>query len=117
MSQETFIEKQEKTISIQIFSVSASMIGVCLTVIGIINIINRAAKVDTWADDFTAIGAIVFLCSCVISYLGIRTEDRKRRLLLEKVSDAVFLTGLSILALVCVISLFKLFYSMVDREN
>ena len=33
MSQETFIEKQEENIAIHIFSVSAAMVGVCLTVI------------------------------------------------------------------------------------
>ena len=49
MPQETYLEKQEENISIHIFSVSAGMVGVCLTVIGIINMITTFKRSETWA--------------------------------------------------------------------
>ena len=108
MSQETFIEKQEGTISIHIFSVSAAMVGVCLTVIGIINVITNFKKIATIGDEITAIDAIIFLGSCIISYIAIKTKESKRRLILEKVSDVTFLTGLAVMVAVCLFIVFRL---------
>ena len=107
MPQETFIEKQEENISIHIFSVSAAMIGVCLTVIGIINIITTFNKINTLGDEITAIDAIIFLAACFISYSAIKTKDRKRRLILEKISDITFLTGLGLMVVVCIFIVIK----------
>ena len=78
------------------------MVGVCLTVIGIINMITALKKSETWADEITALDAMIFLCSCVISYVSIKTQERRRRLVLEKVSDLIFLGGLALMAIVCV---------------
>ena len=108
MPQETYLEKQEENISIHIFSVSAGMVGVCLTVIGIINMITTFKRSETWADEITALDAMIFLGSCVISYIAIKTPDRKRRLVLEKISDLVFLGGLAIMAVICVFIVVKL---------
>ena len=83
MSQESFIEKQEENISIHIFSVSAAMIGVCLTVIGILNIVSSFKKIETLGDEITALDAIFFLIACVVSYVAIKTKARKRKYLLE----------------------------------
>jgi hypothetical protein len=107
MSQETFIEKQEESISIHIFSVSAAMVGVCLTVIGIINIITTYKKIETFGDELTTIDAIIFLGTCIVSYVAIKTKERKRRLILEKVSDITFLTGLAVMVIVCLFIVIK----------
>ena len=108
MPQETFIEKQEENIAIHIFSVSAAMVGVCLTVIGIINVITSFKKIETFGDELTAIDAIIFLGACIISYAAIKTKDRKRRLILEKVSDMTFLTGLTVMVFVCLFIVVKI---------
>ncbi len=108
MPQETFIEKQEESISIHIFSVSAAMVGVCLTVIGIINVITNFKKIATLGDEITAIDAIIFLGSCIISYIAIKTKERKLRLILEKISDTIFLTGLAVMVVVCLFIVFRL---------
>lgn len=108
MPQETFIEKQEENIAIHIFSVSAAMVGVCLTVIGIINVITSYARADTWADELTTLDAILFLSACFISYAAIKTKERKRRLTLEKIADVFFLTGLTVMVIVCAFLVFKL---------
>jgi len=103
MKQEDFIEKQESNISIHIFSVSATMVGVCLTVIGILNFISNK---KTIVDEITAVDALIFLISCVLSYLAIRTKDNKRRFLLEKRVDVIFLSGILLMVFICVLIAF-----------
>lgn len=107
MPQESFIERQEESIAIHIFSVSAAMVGVCLTVIGILNVITSFKKVDTIGDEITAIDAIIFLGSCIISYVAIKTKERKRKLFLERISDGFFLAGLAVMAIVCFFIVYK----------
>ena len=108
MAQETFIEKQEENIAIHIFSVSAARVGVCLTVIGILNIITSYRKIDTLGDEITAVDAIIFLGACITSYIAIKTKNRKLRLMIEKLSDIIFLSGLAVMVIICLFIVYKL---------
>ena len=101
MIEESFIEKQEENIAGHIFSVSAGMVGVCLTVISLIHIGITMRGVGTLGDDLTALDAIIFILACFTSYSAMKTKDRKRRLLLEKIADRIFLSGLSLMVMVC----------------
>jgi len=47
----------EEDVSIHIFTVSAAMVGVCLTVIGLIRVVITFGKADTVADDLLAADA------------------------------------------------------------
>ena len=47
----------EEDISIHIFTVSSAMVGVCLTVIGLIRVVITFGKADTLADDLLAADA------------------------------------------------------------
>jgi hypothetical protein len=58
----------EEDICIHICTVSAALVGVCLTVIGIVHIINSLKNINTFVDDLLAMDALVFLCSCLLSY-------------------------------------------------
>ena len=109
MSGETFLEKQEENISIHIFSVSAAMVGVCLTVIGLLNIVTYLKKIEIVGDDLTAVGAIMFLSCCIVSYSALRTKFRRRRYVLEKIADFLFLSALLLMVLVCILIVHKLF--------
>jgi drug/metabolite transporter (DMT)-like permease len=108
MPTETFIEKQEENIAIHIFTVSAAMVGICLTVIGILSFIVTANKIETFGDDITAMAAIIFLVSCIIAYTAIKTKERKRRLKLEKIADAFFIVGLTLMVIVCFLIVYAL---------
>jgi hypothetical protein len=55
-------------ISIHIFTVSSAMVGVCLTVIGLIRVVITLGRADMLADDFLAGDALLFLVSCLLSY-------------------------------------------------
>lgn len=79
------------------------MVGACLTVIGILNFISNK---KTIVDEITALDALIFLISCVFSYLAIRTKDNKRRFLLEKRVDVIFLFGILLMVLICILIAF-----------
>src|SRR6266446_2012044 len=68
----------EEDICIHIFTVSAAMVGVCLTVIGLIRIVITLQKNDTLADNLLAGDALLFLTSCILSYWAMRTRKVRR---------------------------------------
>jgi drug/metabolite transporter (DMT)-like permease len=84
----------ERDIAIHIFSASAAMVGVCLTVISIVQTFARSREVQTLVDDVLAIKALVFLCACLLSYWALRTRSIRRMHRVESAADMVFLTGL-----------------------
>jgi len=101
MSEQTSQRQLEADISVHIFSVSAALVGVCLTVIGLIRVVISTSKVETLADDFLAADAVLFLLSCLLSYWALRTRSLYRMHRVERVADAVFLVGLFLMVLAC----------------
>jgi hypothetical protein len=91
----------EIEICIHIFSVSAGLVGVCLTVIGIIQIITNVKKVQTLSDDLLAADALLFLIACILSYWALRAKNRSRRRRVERVADVFFIVGLMLMVAVC----------------
>src|SRR5213082_2822208 len=55
----------EQDICIHIFTVSSAMVGVCLTVIGLIRVVITLGTADTLADALLAADALLFLNSSV----------------------------------------------------
>ncbi len=97
----------EEDISIHIFSVSAAMVGVCLTVIGIFQI-GKLKEIGSVSDNILAIDAMAFLCSCILSYIALRTRTQKRRHHIERIADLVFIGGLCLMAVVCFLVAYEL---------
>ena len=91
----------EEDLCIHIFTVSAAMVGVCLTVIGLIRIVITLQKVDTLADDLLAADALLFVSSCMLSYWALRTRKVRRMHRIERVADALFLTAMILMVGVC----------------
>ena len=50
-------------------------------------------------DDLLASDAMIFLCSCLLSYSALRIRAKQRSHRLENAADIVFLVALSILVL------------------
>jgi hypothetical protein len=92
----------EDDIAIHIFTVSAGMVGVCLTVIGLLRVVITLRKADTFADDLLALDAILFLVACISSYWALRTRSAQRMYRLERFADVVFLLALLLMVAVCV---------------
>jgi len=93
----------ETQISIHIFSVSAGLVGVCLTVIGIFRAIGELKNFSTLGDNILAIDAVVFLGSCIFAYSSLRSKSVEKKHKLERVADILFIFGLSLMAIVCAI--------------
>lgn len=96
-------KRLEEDISIHIFTVSAGMVGVCLTVIGLLRVVITLRKTDTFADDLLAFDAFLFLIACLSSYWALRTRSQERMYRVERFADIVFLLALVLMAIVCTI--------------
>jgi hypothetical protein len=91
----------EQDICIHIFTVSSAMVGVCLTVIGLIRVVITLGSADTLADDLLAGDALLFLLSCLLSYWALRSRGLRRMHRLEKIADAIFIIAMIGMVVVC----------------
>lgn len=91
----------EQDICIHIFTVSSAMVGVCLTVIGLIRVVITFGSADTLADDLLAGDALLFLISCLLSYWALRSRGLRRMHRLEKIADAIFIIAMIGMVVVC----------------
>ena len=91
----------EQDICIHIFTVSSAMVGVCLTVIGLIRVVITLGSADTLADDLLAADALLFLISCLLSYWALRSRGLRRMHRLEKIADAIFIIAMIGMVVVC----------------
>ena len=91
----------EQDICIHIFTVSSAMVGVCLTVIGLIRVVITLGTADTLADDFLAGDALLFLISCLLSYWALRARSLRRMHRLEKVADVTFIVAMIGMVIIC----------------
>jgi hypothetical protein len=91
----------EADLCIHIFTASAALVGVCLTVIGLIRIVVSTTKVGTIADDLLAADATLFMLSCLLAYWALRARSVRRMHRLERTADAMFIVGLLLMTIVC----------------
>src|SRR5438105_15917110 len=91
----------EQDLCIHIFTVSSAMVGVCLTVIGLIRVVIILGSADTLADDFLAADALLFLISCLLSYWALRSRGLRRMHRLEKIADSIFIIAMIGMVVVC----------------
>ena len=101
MPQTTPENHLEEDISIHIFTVSSAMVGVCLTVIGLIRVVITFGKADTVADDLLAADAFLFLLSCLISYSALRTRSKRRMHRMERIADGIFILAMILMVVIC----------------
>src|SRR5881392_2217901 len=93
----------EQDICIHIFTVSSAMVGVCLTVIGLIRVVITLGSADTLADDLLAGDALLFLISCLLSYWALRSRSVRRMHGLEKIADGIFIVAMIGMVIICAV--------------
>ena len=93
----------EHDICIHIFTVSSAMVGVCLTVIGLIRVVITLGRADTLADDLLAGDALLFLLSCLLSYWALRSRGLRRMHRLEKIADVIFIVAMIGMVIICAV--------------
>src|SRR6266513_6538542 len=87
----------EQDICIHIFTVSSAMVGVCLTVIGLIRVVITFGKADTLADDFLAGDALLFPTSSLLSYAALRARSYRRMHRIERAADVIFIVAMVVM--------------------
>ena len=92
----------DNTISKHILPTSATMVGVCMTVISILKI--SAGSSNTWADEILAIDSLFFIVSAILSYISIRNQAEGSQY--EDWADRIFIFGLVVMTLACFIVVF-----------
>ena len=88
---------------VAIFSVSAGMVGVCLTGIGLVQVLTSLQKVGTLADEFLSVNAGVFLSCCLLTFISFRVRHAGAKENIQRVADVLFFVGLLMMAVICVL--------------
>ena len=94
----------ENTISKHILPTSATMVGVCMTVISILKI--SAGSSNSWADEILAVDSLFFIVSAMLSYASIRNRNQFEESKYEDWADKIFIFGLVVMAFACFIVVF-----------
>jgi hypothetical protein len=94
MKQTNSDDDRSYTHLLTLLSVSAAMVGVCLTAIGLVSVIEALRELEVWIDDLLAIGALLFSLVTLLSFLGIRTNVRRSWRPYLFVLDASFCLGI-----------------------
>lgn len=76
-----------------ILNASSNLLGICFIVLTSLKLLDKSEK--TIIDEVTIVAIILFMTSCVFSFLSIRGMKGSDRL--EQVADIIFLGGLLLL--------------------
>lgn len=85
----------DRDICVHIFTASAAMVGVCLTVVGLLHVVITLHKADAIGSGLLSINAILYLFACLLSYWALRTRNLHRNHRLEQIADGLFLAALT----------------------
>lgn len=90
-------EAPRNDVSQHIMPTSATMVGVCITVIGIVRLIEMEVAIGTIIDDIASGASVLFLASTVLSYVALRSPKLEHWA--ERSADLVFILGLLLLVM------------------
>lgn len=81
-------------ICVHILTSSSVMVGVCLTVVGVLRVVITLQSADLIGDDLLTINTMIYLASALLAYCGLRTRNRRRNHKLEYAADITYLVGM-----------------------
>lgn len=102
-------EAHEHDLTMHVFAVSAGMVGVCLTAIGLLRLITAQTKVQTLGDELLAVDAVLFVVCAFLAFWSFKTDAPRARRRLRLVVDALFLTGLAGMGAICAVIAYAIF--------
>jgi hypothetical protein len=91
----------DERIRVHTFTVSAAMVGICLTVIGLLRIVTTIQKTDTITEDLLTIDAVLFFFSCLSSYGALCTRSIHRMHIGKHLAEYVFGLALVLMVAIC----------------
>jgi hypothetical protein len=100
------MDKKMVDVSQHILPVSATMVGVCMTVITVMQLAPKNS-VSSIADKLLAIDSLFFLASTLLSYLTVRPFKFSEKM--ELWADRLFLFGMVAMVLISFLVAFELF--------
>jgi len=77
-----------------ILNASSNLLGLCFVVLTSLKLLNISGK--TIIDELTTFAIMMFMASCILSFLSIRGSIKKSGRL-ESIADVFFLAGLALL--------------------
>jgi cation transport ATPase len=93
--------EEEHTHMLTAFSVSAGMVGVCLTTIGLIQVVEHLKQMETLCDESLVFNALLFLSACIMSYWALHHRFRSHYRRLRLVVDTLLMAGILMMFVVC----------------
>lgn len=101
-------EQREHDLTMHVFSISAAMVGVCLTAIGILRLVAAQTRVQTLGDELLAADAVIFGICCFLSFWSFKTGVPRYRRWLRLLVDGLFMLALVLMVAVCAIIAYAL---------
>ncbi len=99
-------ESLDEDLSVHIFTVSATMVGVCLTAIGLIRVVITIRGVETIIDTMVGLDAILFVISGLLAYWSLRSRKHGRHHRIEAVAERVFIAAMVMMGISCLFLVF-----------
>jgi hypothetical protein len=96
------------THQITLFSVSSAMVGVCLTAISLIMVVENLSQFRTICDGLLVGDSLLFVASTLLSYLAMRVGHPRFSQSFHRAADSTMLIGLIFMALVCILLVFTM---------
>ncbi len=92
--------------SSHILNASSNLLGICFIVLTSIRVFGQTQK--TIIDDVTVVSLILFMSSCILSFLSIKNSGKSSSLFLERIADFCFLLGLFLLFIITILYSFNI---------
>jgi hypothetical protein len=86
-----------------LFAVSAGMVGVCLTGVGLIGIVKGIHNVESVVDEILSLSALFFLVSTALYFFALYRGDQAQRTTADYLADGIFFLSLASLLVACVV--------------
>jgi hypothetical protein len=96
---------QKSRLADHILPSSATMIGVCMTVISVSQLIPKHS-ISRHVDELLAFDSLLFLASAMLSYFSIRHPGRAEKL--EQLADIIFLVAIALMVIIGFVVSFEL---------
>jgi hypothetical protein len=88
---------------------SSIKVGMCLTLLGLMKVVEGVREVTSITDELLAINAVAFLLSTMLTYFALKSPHPERKRRLGRSADLIFSGALILLAAICCIIAFELF--------
>ena len=94
METQNIAPPEKPALSSHILPASGTMVGVCVTIIGLVKIVEARIG-PSRVDEYVSLATFLFLASAIASYISIRHPERPRlSTRCEMTADLCFLLGL-----------------------